>query len=120
MTPKDLEGLAALIAVVVGLYCGRVWPAAIGGGIVGLCNAALLFAPLFQRVGIDRFLEMHAGNFVGYAGLRAMELSIIALVAHLLRRGIASIARLFRRRHRPPIQEENQDGATSASVKSDE
>ncbi len=118
MTPNDLEGLAALIAVIVGLYCARFWPAAISGGIVGLCNAALLFAPLFQRVGIDRFLEMHVGNFVGYAGLRAMELSILALVAHLFRRGIAGIARLLRRRQRPPIQEENQDSATSAAVKS--
>jgi hypothetical protein len=64
----------------------------------------LLVSPEWKRLGFERYFEMQAGNFIALAGYFMVICAIFAFGAHLLRRAIALVVRLGRRRYRPSDQ----------------
>ncbi len=107
MTVQDAERIVMLISIVGGLFCARAWSVAAVAVIGGLLFPTLLtvfVSPEWKRFGFERYFEMQAGNFIALAGYFMFICAIFAFGAHLLRRAIALVVRLGRRRYRPSDQ----------------
>src|ERR1700730_17099450 len=99
LTVKQAEHLVFLISILGGFFCARVWSVAVLAVIAGLLFPALLalvVSPEWKQLGIERYIEMQAGNLIAVAGYYLLLCAIFAFGAHIIRRAIGIVIRLVR------------------------
>jgi hypothetical protein len=81
---SSIQGLFALAAIIVGMFCGRPRSAAIGGAIVGAVCAALFLVLLISAGVQGADLAYLAGRFIVGP---ILFLSLFALLGYAIKRG---------------------------------